>query len=70
MTARLTKYVVVVKTKKGLVDLEIPTFQGPVAAGRRAVFALAAQQVYGDLDEIECLSITEGTFESTGEQGS
>ncbi len=61
--ATLVRYIVTVRSPKGTFDLEIPTFQGPDVAGRRAIVSLAALGK-GDLDDTEILSITEGTFET------
>jgi hypothetical protein len=44
-------YTVTLKTPSGQIQLDVPTFQGAQAAGRRALFA-AAQAGWGDLDTI------------------
>lgn len=53
-------YTVVIDTPKGTFDVDVPTFLGPGAAGRRAIFTLAAAR-YGDLLDLHIVSITEKT---------
>lgn len=45
------RYLVTLIMPRGTCLLEVPTFQGPAAAGRRAKFA-AVSQGWGNLDEV------------------
>lgn len=53
----MERYTVVVKTPKGTFDVEVPTYQGPEAAARRAKWSLIHMR-YGDVDEVHILSTT------------
>ena len=49
---------VTVQTPKGLLLVDVPTFQGQEAAERRAHISVVAAG-YGDLDEVEVISSEE-----------
>lgn len=53
-----TKYLVTLITPNGVGQIEVPTFLGPDAAGRRAHMCAVAAG-WGDLDEVKVASVTE-----------
>lgn len=50
------RYLVTLDTPRGQGQIEVPTFQGPEAAGRRAHMGACAQG-WGDLDEVKVVSV-------------
>lgn len=54
----LIEYLVTLDTPNGRGEIEVPTFMGPDAAGRRAVVA-AMGQGWGDFDSITVVSVDE-----------
>jgi hypothetical protein len=50
------QYLVVLATPKGEAVLQVPSLSGPDAAGRRAYWSAVTAR-WGDLDEVEVLSI-------------
>ena len=53
----MVTYLVTADTRRGTIFLEVSTFQGKDAAERRALWVLASQRKYGDLDEIAIASV-------------
>ncbi|MET8149405.1 hypothetical protein ACIBSW_34635 [Actinoplanes sp. NPDC049668] len=54
--ADLEQYLVTLSTPKGDAVFEVPTFQGPEVAGRRA-WAAAVHMRFGDVDEVRVKAI-------------
>jgi hypothetical protein len=52
------KYLVTLDTAKGLMDVDLKTSQGSEAAGRRAQWTLVASRKYGDIEDINVISVT------------
>jgi len=48
----IIRYLVTLHTKRGVVEMEVPTVIGPNAAARRARWALISQRKYGDVDDV------------------
>jgi hypothetical protein len=57
-TVTLKKWLVTLRTPNGDGEIVVPSTMGPEAAGRRAHMAASAIR-WGDLDEIEVLSVVE-----------
>lgn len=57
MSTPVPTYLVVLNTPNGTAELEVPTFAGPEAAGRRA-FWTACSLGWGDVEEITVESST------------
>jgi hypothetical protein len=62
------RYLVTLDAPAGRGEIEVPTYQGPDAAGRRAFWA-ACSLGWGDVDEITILSVAEITTPETGRDG-
>lgn len=56
----IKQYLVTLDTPKGRAELEVPSTLGPEAAGRRA-WLTGVQQRWGDVDEVEVVSVSEMT---------
>jgi len=52
------QYRVTVSTPSGEWVMDVPSFQGGDAAGRRALFTVASQDRSTDLDEIKVVNVT------------
>jgi hypothetical protein len=52
-------YLVTLNTPKGVGTVEVTTFQGSEAAGRRALFSVVPR--WGDLDEVTVAKVEEMT---------
>lgn len=55
--SNVPRYLVVLDTPKGVIEVETPSFISSDAAGRRAFFTACAAG-YGDLDTIKLISST------------
>lgn len=56
------QYLVTLSTPKGQAELEVPTTLGAEAAGRRA-WAVGLAQGWGDVDEVQVVSVEDITTE-------
>lgn len=53
----LIKYRITLDTRKGLMDVDVLSSQGPEAAGRRANLTLVHTRRYGDIDQVHTVAI-------------
>lgn len=52
------KYLVTLDTTQGMMDVDLRTTQGSEAAGRRARWTLINARVYGDVEDVQVISVT------------